>query len=152
MSSKKSAVREGLKVSIMDKRREEERQEKKKLEAELAHPRWLDIWETEFPPRFDKQSVCPALQYLIDNNHILPGRALVPGCGRGYDVTALASANRYAVGVDISEDAIFSARERLRQVVELCEHWCVPCPALAVLSVCYSCCCPNPACARECAR
>eukprot|EP00605_Chrysophyceae_sp_TOSAG23-4_P002365 GSChrysophyteH1.ASY1.ANO1.2613.1 assembled CDS len=121
MPKKKDLVRDNLKESIMDKRREEERQEKKEVEAELAHPRWATIWETEFPPRFDKQSVCPALQYLIDKGHIKKGRALVPGCGRGYDVTALAEEDRYVVGVDISEDAIFSARERLHQLVTLCE-------------------------------
>jgi methyl halide transferase len=122
MSAKQNLVRTNLKVSIMDQRREEERKENEAMELELAHPRWAEIWETEFPPRFDKQSVCPALQYLIDKGHIKKGRALVPGCGRGYDVTALAEEDRYVIGVDISEDAIFSATERLHQLITLCEH------------------------------
>jgi methyl halide transferase len=127
MSNKKNFDRGNtLKVSIMDKKKAEERAEAKALEVELAHPRWTDIWATEFPPRFDKQTVCPALQYLIDKGHILKGRALVPGCGRGYDVTALANDDRYVVGVDISEDAIFSANERLHQILTLCEKCVIP--------------------------
>jgi methyl halide transferase len=49
----------------------------------------------------------------ISENKIPTGRALVPGCGRGYDVTALASSNRYALGLDIVPVAVEQARERL---------------------------------------
>jgi len=41
------------------------------------------------------------------------GRALVPGCGRGYDVTALSHEKRYVLGLDISTTAIEAARRRL---------------------------------------
>ena len=40
----------------------------------------------------------PALLKLLDANEIPNGRALVPGCGRGYDVVALASKDRKAIG------------------------------------------------------
>lgn len=120
MPPKKYVQRE-LTESIMDVRRAEEEKEREAVREELAHPRWPKIWAEEFPPRFDKQSVCPALQYLIDKGHIVKGRALVPGCGRGYDVTALAEEDRYVVGVDMCEDAIFSAQERLLQMLALCE-------------------------------
>jgi len=122
----------------MDKLRAAEEAERKNVELELAHPRWKQIWAEEFPPRFDKQSVCPALQYLIDNGHIPEGRALVPGCGRGYDVTALAAEGRYVVGVDLCEDAIFSATERLRQMLELCEQ-CVQPPTPPLRSLEFRC-------------
>ncbi|KAG7027674.1 putative thiol methyltransferase 2 [Cucurbita argyrosperma subsp. argyrosperma] len=39
------------------------------------------------------------------------GRALVPGCGSGYDVVQMASSERYVIGLDISNNAIQKARE-----------------------------------------
>lgn len=44
------------------------------------------------------------------------GRALVPGCGRGYDVTELAHEQRIVYGLDISTTAIKAANERLRDL------------------------------------
>lgn len=41
------------------------------------------------------------------------GTALVPGCGRGYDVTLLAHEQREALGLDISPTAIAAATSRL---------------------------------------
>jgi Thiopurine S-methyltransferase (TPMT) len=41
----------------------------------------------------------PALLKLIAEGKIPNGRALIPGCGRGYDVLALASENRIATGI-----------------------------------------------------
>jgi Thiopurine S-methyltransferase (TPMT) len=41
----------------------------------------------------------PALLKLIAEGKIPNGRALIPGCGRGYDVVALASKNRIATGI-----------------------------------------------------
>jgi hypothetical protein len=97
------------------------------VEQEFEHPRWEQIWAGEFPPHFDKQTVCPAFQSLIDKNSLPKGRALVPGCGRGYDVTALAeSGDRYCVGVDISTTAIWEANERLREILEFCEKCEIP--------------------------
>lgn len=58
---------------------------------------------------FDTGSSSPALQRLIDSGEIPQGRALVPGCGRGYDVWALASPNREVVGLELSEKAAESA-------------------------------------------
>lgn len=43
-------------------------------------------------------SSSPALLKLLAEDQIPNGRALVPGCGRGYDVITLASATRKAVG------------------------------------------------------
>jgi Thiopurine S-methyltransferase (TPMT) len=45
----------------------------------------------------------PALLKLLQENKIPEGRALVPGCGRGYDVVTLASQSRKALGVPLSK-------------------------------------------------
>lgn len=39
------------------------------------------------------------------------GRVLVPGCGTGYDVVAMACPGRFVVGLDISEEAIKKAKQ-----------------------------------------
>jgi len=105
------------KLSIIDQRKVEEAAAAALLAEEFEHPRWGVMWQCEFPPRFDKASVCPALAQLIEAGNEIPnGRALVPGCGRGYDVTALASESRYCLGVDIVPAAIFAAEQRLEQI------------------------------------
>ena len=74
--------------------------------SERVHPRWKDIWETETIPKFDKQSPSPALVKLLEEGKVPLGRALIPGCGRGYDVALLASPNRHALGIDIVDTAM----------------------------------------------
>lgn len=83
--------------------------------AELEHPRWVHMWNEGIAPgqKFDMGLVSPYLQSLIQTGSIPNGRALVPGCGRGYDVTALASHKRTAIGIDLSPIAINEAIERL---------------------------------------
>lgn len=65
---------------------------------ERNHPRWNEIWKATANPSFDKGNVSPALLRLIQGGTeeapIPVGRALVPGCGRGYDVAVLASPSR----------------------------------------------------------
>ena len=70
---------------------------------ERVHSRWGEIWRTEEVPKFDKGCVSPALVDLERRGEIPSGRALIPGMGRGYDVTFLARADRLAIGVDIVE-------------------------------------------------
>jgi hypothetical protein len=72
-------------------------------ENEKQHPRWAEIWRSEPTPRFDKGEVSPALSDLEARGMIPMGRALVPGMGRGYDVTFLACPGRVVYGVDIVE-------------------------------------------------
>lgn len=57
-------------------------------------------------------SPLPALVKMLSDNSIPNGRALVPGCGRGYDVTLLASPERTVYGLDIAEGAIAAATQR----------------------------------------
>ncbi|OMO89153.1 TPMT family [Corchorus olitorius] len=50
--------------------------------------------------------------YLVSGGASLPmGRVLVPGCGTGYDVVAMACPGRHVVGLDISEEAIKKAKQ-----------------------------------------
>ena len=60
---------------------------------------------------FDCGSPSPALMQEIEAGRVPTGRALVPGCGRGYDVFALADKDRKAVGVELAEVAVQEARK-----------------------------------------
>ena len=70
---------------------------------EKQHHRWTEIWQNEPTPRFDKGCESPALVSLEQKGEIPLGRALVPGMGRGYDVTFLARPDRVVYGVDMVE-------------------------------------------------
>ena len=63
---------------------------------------------------FDKAGSSPALLQLIQSDSIPSGRCLVPGCGRAYDLAALASPKRKVLGIDIVEIAVEAAREYLK--------------------------------------
>ncbi|KAJ8439398.1 hypothetical protein Cgig2_021812 [Carnegiea gigantea] len=71
---------------------------------------WERCWEEGLTP-WDLGRPTPILEHLIQTKSIPDGRALVPGCGSGYDVVALASPERCAIGLDISEVAIKKARQ-----------------------------------------
>ena len=60
---------------------------------------------------FDAMKPCPLLEAYIKEGKVPAGKALVPGCGRGYDVIALAAETREALGIDIVEAAITAAKE-----------------------------------------
>ena len=81
------------------------------MTSELAHPRWAEMWNRGLSvgDAFDKGCPSPLLVKYIDEGRIPTGKALVPGCGRGYDVFALASKERYAIGLELSEVAAESA-------------------------------------------
>jgi len=83
--------------------------------SELENRRWIDMWDGGLQPgqAFDACAASPLLLQYISENKIPAGKALVPGCGRGYDVTALADEHRYVLGLDIAPKAIEAARDRL---------------------------------------
>ena len=63
---------------------------------------------------WDKGRASPALiAWLEDNQGRMTGSVLVPGCGRGHDVRAIASAEptSFPVGIDISKTAIEECRQ-----------------------------------------
>ncbi|KAL8916203.1 MAG: hypothetical protein Q9208_008655 [Pyrenodesmia sp. 3 TL-2023] len=88
--------------------------------APTSHPdRWNKLWDAgNFLP-WDRITPNPAFVDLLDQRKDLIGdcfvedagkrrrkRALVPGCGRGYDVLLLASYGYDAYGLEVSETAI----------------------------------------------
>jgi methyl halide transferase len=92
--------------------------------------RWADLWDAgDFLP-WDKGAPNPALEDILKDRRDLLGesvfieeeggkkrrkRALVPGCGRGYDVLLLASFGYDAYGLDISESAVKLCDEFARE-------------------------------------
>ncbi|KAL4790419.1 S-adenosyl-L-methionine-dependent methyltransferase [Aspergillus venezuelensis] len=89
---------------------------------------WSDLWDSGESDLWDRGIPSPALLDLIVSRQNLfspwrltnavsvnvPGmfrkRALVPGCGRGYDVVALALHGFDAYGIEISATAVSEAR------------------------------------------
>jgi hypothetical protein len=78
--------------------------------------RWDELWKSDFTP-WDRGFPNPALVDTLNDKQDILGKpiiqggnqrkkALVPGCGRGYDVLLLASMGYDAVGLDGSEAAI----------------------------------------------
>ncbi|KAF2748317.1 S-adenosyl-L-methionine-dependent methyltransferase [Sporormia fimetaria CBS 119925] len=94
-----------------------------------AHPtRWDDLWKAgDFLP-WDRGSANPA---LIDTLNARPPwlgaptkpdgsrkRALVPGCGKGYDLVLFAAHEYDAYGIEISENAAKAAENWLKNPEE----------------------------------
>ncbi|GAB5361503.1 hypothetical protein AAMO2058_000718600 [Amorphochlora amoebiformis] len=81
-----------------------------------AEPFWNNFWtRVEKGTFFDTGTFSPPLKNALKD---LPqGRALVPGCGRGYDALLLSEGKkRYVVGMDISETAIKEAQAERREM------------------------------------
>lgn len=89
------------------------------------HPQqWSKLWESgDFLP-WDRGEPSPALVDLLNEKEDLIGqvttggrrkKALVPGCGRGYDVLLLASKGYDAVGLEISDSAVNQCRKLWEQ-------------------------------------
>ncbi|CAI5464830.1 unnamed protein product, partial [Closterium sp. Yama58-4] len=80
---------------------------------------WDKAWQASTTP-WDLGGVTPAVAALVAAQegsplHLPPSirRVLVPGCGTGYDVEALASGGREATGLDISPAAVAHAEKRV---------------------------------------
>ncbi|HEY8965150.1 MAG TPA: methyltransferase domain-containing protein [Candidatus Methylacidiphilales bacterium] len=73
-------------------------------------------WEARYQAgeaHWDKGRPAPPLvDYLRDHPSELQGRVLVPGCGLGHDVRALAAAGLDVVGFDIAPTAVDRAKAR----------------------------------------
>ncbi|XP_026389797.1 probable thiol methyltransferase 2 [Papaver somniferum] len=72
--------------------------------------RWEKCWE-QGDTGWDLGQPTPVLLQLLEKETLPKGRVLVPGCGAGHDVVAIANPERYVVGLDISETGIKRARE-----------------------------------------
>lgn len=64
---------------------------------------------------WDRGSASPALETLIAGSAPPRGSVLVPGCGRGHEVVALAGCGWRVTGLDFAPAAVAAVRERLRQ-------------------------------------
>ncbi|XP_026461030.1 probable thiol methyltransferase 2 isoform X1 [Papaver somniferum] len=71
---------------------------------------WDKCWEQGLTP-WDLDQPTPVLLQLLDKETLPKGRVLVPGCGAGHDVIAIANPERYVVGLELSENAIKRAIE-----------------------------------------
>ena len=72
-----------------------------------------DFWQGLYASgdtRFDLGGPVPALLDWLAATAPAPGKAVVPGCGRGYDVNELARRGWDALGVDLAPTAIRDAR------------------------------------------
>lgn len=102
-------------------------------DASNHHLRWDELWKAGDHLPWDQGCESPALAELvisalsgslhasgtqqsspllppIDSSTGLRRKALVPGCGRGYDVLLLALAGYNVVGLDISSHAVEAAK------------------------------------------
>ena len=71
-------------------------------------PNWDERYRQGDTP-WDKGRASPALiAWLQENRGLMRGSVLVPGCGTGHDVRAIASAEpkSFPLGIDISKTAI----------------------------------------------
>jgi SAM-dependent methyltransferase len=68
-------------------------------------------WEAQYEKKetpWDKGGPCPGLVDFLANES-MTGAVLVPGCGVGYDVRALAAGGAEVVGLDVAPSAIRAA-------------------------------------------
>ncbi|PSN72497.1 S-adenosyl-L-methionine-dependent methyltransferase [Corynespora cassiicola Philippines] len=92
--------------------------------AETEHAsRWDDLWKAgDFLP-WDRGYANPALIDTLNENTNLLGpplkpdgkrkRALVPGCGKGYDLALFAAHGYDSYGIEVSENAVRAAQKYL---------------------------------------
>uniref|UniRef100_A0A7N0U779 Thiol methyltransferase 2 n=1 Tax=Kalanchoe fedtschenkoi TaxID=63787 RepID=A0A7N0U779_KALFE len=77
---------------------------------ENASHGWEKSWELGVTP-WDLRKPTPVILHLHQTGALPKGRALIPGCGSGYDVAAISCSERFVVGLDISENCINRAKE-----------------------------------------
>jgi len=66
---------------------------------------------------WDKGEPVPAMKQYLER-HVMRGRALVPGCGRGHEVALAVKHGLDAVGLDIAPTAVAEARAKYPQLAE----------------------------------
>ncbi|KAG9454523.1 hypothetical protein H6P81_007427 [Aristolochia fimbriata] len=83
---------------------------REKLQDTTPSDGWDRCWEKGLTP-WDVGYAQPVILHLLQSGTLPNGTALIPGCGSGYDVVAIASPERFVVGIDIAENAIKRAKE-----------------------------------------
>jgi len=77
-----------------------------------------EFWQQRFVANetpWDRGAASPQLAAWLASGALTPCRALVPGCGGGYEVVALAQAGFNVTALDYAPAAIALTRERLAQ-------------------------------------
>ncbi|SPO02436.1 uncharacterized protein DNG_05109 [Cephalotrichum gorgonifer] len=87
------------------------------VDPESQSSGWTDLWESDQSDLWDRgQPSAPLVEWIVANGDTLRWedrhrpRALVPGCGKGYDVAMLALHGLDVVGLEISEKGAEVAR------------------------------------------
>lgn len=62
---------------------------------------------------WDRGEASPALRHWLESGQLQPSRILVPGCGRGHEVIALAAAGFDVTAIDFAPAAIVALRTQL---------------------------------------
>ncbi|KAI4304157.1 hypothetical protein MLD38_039708 [Melastoma candidum] len=77
-----------------------------------SHPTdgWDKCWEQGLTP-WDLGRPTPIVEHLLRIGALPRGRALVPGCGSGFDVVSMACPERFVVGLDVSDKALQRATQ-----------------------------------------
>ncbi|KFK37215.1 hypothetical protein AALP_AA4G228800 [Arabis alpina] len=89
---------------------------------------WEKTWEEGATP-WDLGKPTPIISHLLEAGSLPNGRALVPGCGTGYDVVEMACPDRHVVGLDVSKTAveqstkIFSSMPNAKYFSFVCEDF-----------------------------
>ncbi|HHH11865.1 MAG TPA: methyltransferase domain-containing protein [Sorangium sp.] len=65
---------------------------------------WEQAWQ-QGRTGWDAGQSPPALVQLVNSTHLKPARALVPGCGAGYDVFTLSRIAELTIGLDLAPTA-----------------------------------------------
>ncbi|EDQ86113.1 uncharacterized protein MONBRDRAFT_11246 [Monosiga brevicollis MX1] len=97
---------------------------------------WETVWQEGVRPlgKFDAGGPCPALEILLAQDDVPrhpEARALVPGCGRGYDLPVLARHGFHVEGWELSETAAQVARDYINSQ----EHATPDAPLTGTMSV-----------------
>lgn len=77
-----------------------------------------DFWQARFEAGqtpWDRGAASPQLARWLDAGALAPCRIVVPGCGSGHEVAALAAAGFDVTAVDYTAAAVQRTRERLAQ-------------------------------------
>jgi hypothetical protein len=80
--------------------------------AQLTQCYWQARYD-EGSTGWDRGGPSPTLVRWLAAGELRPCRILVPGCGRGHEVVALAGAGFEVTGVDFAESAVEAVQERL---------------------------------------
>lgn len=76
----------------------------------------IDFWQARFESGttpWDRGAANPQLAHWIESGRLAPCRILVPGCGSGYEVAALAAAGFQVTGLDYAPAAVRRAQARV---------------------------------------